>query len=204
MQAVFTPSTDWRGKAQLALGLASISVGAVAWIYSSRALGGLGLGSIVPWNPTASALLLPISIPLLIGGVGLSTYYFAMRRTWRASNRIESALYELESLVVQKNGLGESLPVPEISSGHISPKKARLNVGSSARAFALAEAIILLVTYGGLVQEYTSNLNMQNWIRANFAPGSYLLSYNAVVALAGILGILIFQLVPRRIRSRRT
>jgi hypothetical protein len=202
VQAVFTPRTDWKGKAQLVLGLASIIAGAAAWTYTSQALGGLGLGNIIPWNPTASVFLLPVSIPLLIGGVGLSTYYFAMRRTWRASNRIESALYELEALLGQKNGVGESSPVPETSSGLVPAKKARFSLGSSALAFALAEAIILLVIYGGLVQEYTSNLYMQNWVRANFEPGSYLLSYNAVLALAGILGILIFQLLPRKIRSR--
>jgi hypothetical protein len=204
VQAVFTPRTDWKGKAQLALGLVSLTAGAASWAYTSRALGGWGFGNFLPWNPTASALLLPISIPLLIGGVGLSTYYFAMRRTWRASNRIESALYELEALVGQKNGLGESSHGPNVSSGLVPApaKKARFSLGSSTLGFALAEAIILLVIYGGLVQEYTSNLYMQNWVRANFEPGSYLLSYNAVLALAGILGILIFQLLPRKIRSR--
>jgi hypothetical protein len=203
VQAVFTPRNDWRGKSQLALGLASIITGAGAWMYASKEIGSVGLGSVIPWNSTASALLLPISIPLLIGGVGLSTYCFAMRRTWRASNRIESALYELEALVGQKNGLGESSLGPETSSNGTPPKKARFNLGSNTLAFALAEAIILLMMYSGLVQEYTSNLNMQNWVRTNFAPGIYLLSFNAVLALAGILGISIFQLLPRKIRSKK-
>jgi len=44
---------------------------------------------------------------------------------------------------------------------------------------------------------------MQNWVQANFAPGSYLLNYNAVLVLAGLLGILIFQLVPRKLHSRK-
>lgn len=186
----------------MVLGLAFIISGTAAWIYTSKALGGWGLGSIIPLNPMASALLLPISIPLLIGGVGLSTYYFAMRKTWRASNRIESALYELEALVGQKNGVSEPSLGKETSLTLVPAKKSRLRFGSSALVFALAEAMILLVIYGGLVQEYTSNLNMQNWVHANFEPGSYLLSYNAVLALAGILGILIFQLLPRKIRSR--
>ena len=203
VQAVFTPKTDWKGKAQLTAGLVSIVLGASAWTYASRSLGGLGLGNVIPWSPTAAAFLLPLSLPLLMGGVGLSTYYFAMRRTWRASNRIESALYELEALVGQKNGLEESPKVPEASPSTIAMKKRRLSLGSSALAFALAEAIILLVIYGGLVQEYTSNLNMQNWIRANFSVGGYLLTYNAVLGLAGILGVVLFQLVPRRVRSKK-
>ena len=147
--------------------------------------------------------MLPISLPLLIGGVGLSTYYFAMKRTWRASNRIESALFELEALVAQKNGLGEPSKGAETPLSILPQHKRRFSFGSSALAFALAEAIILLVIYGGLVQEYSSNLNMQNWIRANFSMGTYLLSYNAVLGVAGILGVIVFQLLPKKIRSKK-
>lgn len=203
VQAVFTSKTDWKGRAQLTAGFASIILGASGWTYASRSLGGLGFGSVIPWSPTAATLLLPVSIPLLMGGVGLSTYYLAMRRTWRASNRIESALYELEALMGQKNGLGESPQIPNPSSNITATKKTRLGLGSSALAFALAEAIILLVIYGGLVREYASNLNMQNWVRANFSLGGYFLTYNAVLGLAGILGVILFQLVPRRVRSKK-
>lgn len=185
------------------MGLMSIIVGVASWTYASRTIGGLGVGYIIPWNPTAAAFLLPVSLPLLIGGVGLSTYYFAMKRTWRASNRIESALFELEAIVAQKNGLGELSKVTETAPGVIPQHKGRFSFGSSAMAFALAEAIILLVIYGGLVQEYTSNLNMQNWVRANFSMGSYLLSYNAVLGVAGILGVIVFQLLPKKIMSRK-
>ena len=203
MQAVFTPNSNWKGSAQQVLGLVSITVGIVSWTYASRSLGGFGVGNVIPWNPQAAAFLLPISLPLLIGGVGLSTYYFAMKRTWRASSRIESALFELEALVAQKNGLGESSKGAETLLSILPKQKRRFSLGSSALGFALAEAIILLVIYGGLVQEYSSNLNMQNWVRANFSMGSYLLSYNAVLGVAGILGVIVFQLVPRKIRSKK-
>ena len=202
VQAVFTPDAGWKGRAQVALGLFTMGVGTVAWAYSTRGLGGLGLGSIIPWDTSVSAILLPISIPLLIGGVGLCTYYLAMRRTWRASNRIESALYELEALVGQKNG-----PGPSLDQGALPNAKAagtpRLGLLSKALAIALVEAVILVMIYGGLVQEYVSNVNMQNWVRANFAPGSYLLNYNAVLVLAGLLGVLIFQLLPRKFQPKK-
>ena len=207
VQAVFTPSTNWTGRAQLALGLLAIGAGTGSWIYTTRALGGFGLGNVVPWNESVPAILLPISIPLLIGGVGLCTYFLAMRRTWRASNRIESALYELEALVGQKNGVpGSSIAVravPEAKSRNRSFHLPSFNLVSKALSIALVEAVLLVIIYGGLVQEYSSNVNMQNWIRSNFAPGSYLLSYNAVLVLAGLLGVLIFQLLPRRLQSRK-
>jgi hypothetical protein len=203
VQAVFTPSNNWKGKAQATLGLSAIGAGTAAWTYTTRGLGGFGLGSIIPWNASASAILLPISIPLLIGGVGLCTYYLAMRRTWRASNRIESALYELEALVGQKNGA----PGPSTDKGALpdvkAARKSRFGLVSKALTIALAEAVVLILIYGGLVQEYSSNVNMQNWVRANFAPGSYLLNYNAVLVLAGLLGVLIFQLLPRGLQSKK-
>jgi hypothetical protein len=207
VQAVFTPSTDWKGRVQLTLGLIAIGAGTASWVYTTRALGGFGLGNLIPWNESASALLLPISIPLLIGGVGLCTYFLAMRRTWRASNRIESTLYELEALVGQKNGvagspLGSGV-IPEAKKGGKRSSHLPFNLGSEALAIALVEAVLLIIIYGGLVREYASNVNMQNWVQANFSLGSYLLNYNAVLVLAGLLGAVIFQLLPRKLQSRK-
>jgi hypothetical protein len=178
----------------------------MSWIYTTRALGGFGFGNLVPWNASASNVLLPISIPLLITGVGLCTYFLAMRRTWRASNRIESALYELEALVSQRNDVAGSSSnaraVVEAKIGKRSFHLPSFNLVSKALGIALVEAVLLIIIYGGLVQEYASNVNMQSWVRANFAPGSYLLTYNAVLVLAGLLGVLIFQLLPKKLQSR--
>lgn len=206
VQAVFTASTNWKGRAQLALGLVGLGAGAASWIYTTRAFGGFGLGNLVPWNESASNILLPISIPLLIGGVALCTYFLVMRRTWRASNRIESALYELEALVSQRNGApgasSTERPVPDAKISKGSFHLPSFNLVSKALAIALVEAVLLITVYGGLVQEYASNMNMRNWVRSNFAPGSYLLNYNAVLVLAGLLGVLIFQLLPKKLQSR--
>ncbi len=209
VQAVFTPINNWKVKAQLTLGLVAIGAGTAAWTYTTRAFVGLGLGNPIPWNASASAILLPISIPLLIGGVGLCTYYLAMRRTWRASSRIESALYELETLVGQRNVVQGSAVVAGALPDAGKPKKhspnlPSFNLVSKALGIALVEAVLLIIIYGGLVQEYTSNVNMRNWVRANFAPGSYLLNYNAVLVVAGLLGVLIFQLLPRTFKQRNS
>ncbi len=208
VQAVFTTDASWKGRVQVLLGLVGVGVGTVAWMYSTRVLGGWGLGNLIPWDSSISAILLPISIPLLIAGVSLCTYSLAMRRTWRASNRIESALYELEALVGQKNPATESSSVaravPETKPARkFSFHLPSFNLVSKALAIALVEAVLLILIYGGLVQEYASNVNMQNWIRANFAPGSYLLNYNAVLVFAGLLGVLILQLLPRKLQSKK-
>ena len=203
VQAVFTPDAGWKGRAQVALGLIAIGVGAFEWVYSTRGLRGLGLGDQIPWDSSVSAFFLPLSVPLLIGGVGLCTYYLAMRRTWRASSRIESALYELEVLVGQKSTSQESPPVVGVAMDAKQAGRKSFGLPSKILSIALVEAIVMIVIFGGLVQEYGSNVNMQTWIRANFALGSYFLNYYGMLILAGLLGVAMFQIIPRRFRSRK-
>jgi len=200
-QAVFTPEASWKRRAQLALGLIAIGVGTGAWSYSARGFVGLGIGNLIPWDASVSAFLLPVSIPLLIGGVGLCTYYLAMRRTWQASSRIESALYELEALMEKKNS-----PDSDVKAGIVMEAKLmgrRSFHLPKVLAIALVEAIVMIIIYSGLVREYGSNVEMQDWVQANFAPGGYLLNYYGVLIVAGLLGVAIFQLIPRRLQSNR-
>ena len=74
---------------------------------------------------------------------------------------------------------------------------------SRALSIALVEAIAMIIIYGGLVQEYSSNVNMRSWVRANFALGGYFLNYYGVLILAGLLGVAIVQLIPRRLQPRK-
>ena len=125
-----------------------------------------------------------------------------MRRTWRASSRIESALYELEVLVGQKSTSQDS---PAVVGVVMEAKRTGRAFGlpSKALSIALIEAIAMIIIYGGLVREYSSNVNMQNWVRTNFALGGYFLNYYGLLILAGLLGVAIFRLIPRRFQSRK-
>jgi hypothetical protein len=202
VQAVFTSKSDRRGRAQVIFGLAAVVAGAASWTYTTRTLGRAGLDSPIPWNASASAILLPISIPILIGGVGLCTYYLAMKGTWRASNRIELALLELEALVGQKNAVSNPWHDPSDIPDGKRNRRLQSDFLSGTLAIALVEAAVLLIIYGGLVKEYVSNVNMQNWVQSNFAPGTYLLNYYTVLICAGLLGMLIFRLQPRKPQPR--
>jgi hypothetical protein len=42
-----------------------------------------------------------------------------------------------------------------------------------------------------MVQEYTSNVNIRNWVTANFAFGDYFLNYNAVLIITVLLEALL-------------
>src|SRR6266540_4026618 len=85
VQAIFTTEDDWKAKTTLALGLFASTAGAASWAWSIQAS--------LPLTFVSLAML------LVIGGVGLSTYSLAVRRTRQENNRIRSALYELEVLV---------------------------------------------------------------------------------------------------------
>lgn len=133
----------------------------------------------------------------------MCTYYLAMRRTWRARNRIESALFEFEALVAQNNG--GAMPTSGLA---VTPEtkvemRSRSSIVSKALAFAIVQSAILIIMYTGLVREYIANSNMQNWVRANFAPGTYLLNYDAVLVMTGIIGILVFQLIPMKLHPKK-
>src|SRR3989442_14008337 len=100
-----------------------------------------------------------------------------MRRTWRASNRIQSALYELEALVGQKNGVAGT-PVgggviPEAKKGgKRSFHLPSFNVGSKALAMALVEAVLLVIGDGGAVPKQAPDGNKANSPAGSFTTGT--------------------------------
>jgi len=135
---------------------------------------------------------------LVIVGVGLFMYSFALRRTRQETDRLRSALYELEVLVEPKNGPTESAidPQPKVESriGNGLP-----HGGSKTLGIVIAETAILVIFYGGLVQEYVSNVNMQQWVRSSIWPAAFILNYNALfLVIGGLLGTATFQLLTRK------
>ncbi len=182
VQAIFTVEENWKGKAPAAIGVFSVGLGAVLWGWFII-------------QGTSSLALVSLSILLVTVGVGLCAYALALRKSKQENDRLRSALYELEVLVEPKNG-------PTDSAVELDPKGDPALVRGEPRrmskilALAMAEAIVLIMVYAGLVQEYASNINMQRWVLANIWPGAYVLNYNALfLVLGGVLGTLTFQLI---------
>jgi len=197
VQAIFTPTNDSRGKVVIGVGLLVVALGAFFWLASLRSFSdGSSLG-ITSTGGLFSILFQPLAIILFIGGVGLCTYSFAVRRARQDNYRIEAAVYELQTLIEGKTGV----PVPSTDvkpSGKVATSRGYRLHFSKAFGAALVEGVLLLFAYAGLVQEYNSNLDMQGWVRANFGFGGYILSYNSVLLLiAGLLGYSFFQIANR-------
>ncbi len=83
-----------------------------------------------------------------------------------------------------------------------SSQKERLTI-SRTMLVALVEVVGLIALYAGLVQEYSTNLGMQSWVRSNFSFGQYFLSYDAVLVLTGLIAVISFRFLPWRRRSSK-
>ena len=98
------------------------------------------------------------------------------------------------------NNLADVVPASVVEAKRAGRKS--FGLPSKALSIALVEAIVMIMIYVGLVREYSSNVNMQNWVRTNFALGGYFLNYYGLLILAGLLGVAIFRLIPRRLQSK--
>lgn len=185
MQAIFTREENWKGRVPAAIGLLAGGSGATLW-------------SLLIIQGSSSLSLVSLSILLVTVGVGLSVYSLSVRRTRQENNRLRSALYDLEVLVEPKTGPTDSTNEADVKNETTSAKPQPRRV-SRTLALAVTEAVILVIIYAGLVQEYASNINMQRWVRTNVWPGAFILNYNALfLVLGGLLGTLVFQLVMRK------
>lgn len=185
VDAIFTREKNRNAEGAAILGVLGIGAGAVFWTWSII-------------QESASLSQVSLSMLLVISGVALCMYSLAVRRTRQETERLRSALYELEVLAEPKNGptdLGlETVTNGESRIGNGLPHRQSKTVG-----IIVAQTVVLVIFYGFLVQEYISNVNMQQWVRANIWPGAYLLSYNVLfLVVGGLLGTLTFQLLLRK------
>ncbi len=203
VEAVFTSDGDTHRNVRYIVGLLTIGTGAALWIWGIRPLTSSNPNLIQLDGLSSSLILMSAAMSMVIGGVGWCTYLLAVRRTMRENNKIRSAIYELEALVESRNGVQDPTPTARLDmklpEGQASPRRI-----SKSMIVALVEAVMLIIVYTGLVQEYASNINMQQWVHANISFGAYLLNYNVVLLLtAGLSGALAYQLLQGARSSRK-
>jgi hypothetical protein len=187
VEAIFTTEKNWKGKSAAAFGVSGLGTGAILWSW-------------LIIQGSSSLTLVSLSMLLVISGVGLCMYSFAIRRTRQETDRLRSALYELDVLTEPKIDATELAPEP-YPNGQSRIGNGLPHRSSKTVAIVIAETIGLVVFYGGLVQEYVSNVNMQQWVRSSIWPAAYILNYNALfLVIGGLLGTASFQLLTRKSR----
>ena len=70
-----------------------------------------------------------------------------------------------------------------------SLEERRLNFRLSLVVFL--QGCLLVTLFAGLVEEYGSNLTMQEWVNSSFSFGQVLLTWQAVLAISFLMGLLV-------------
>lgn len=195
VQAIFTSRNKRRGNIVAIVGLLAIGIGAALWMRSVQGLNG-SLSPVI-LSQLVSPSLIPASLGFLavLAGVGLCTYSIVLRRGKLEHYKDDNDFSELEVSTEQRDRYLDLAADSEIGEDPPAGRLARRGL-SRTHAVAIVQSLTLMALYGGLVQEYNSNISMQAWIRANFALGGYLLNYNTMLVVAGVLGVLMFQFLP--------
>src|SRR5947207_526194 len=69
--------------------------------------------------------------------------------------------------------------------------------------FAFIQSSVIAALYAGLVEEYQSNLSMQQLVRLAFPTAKYILNWETVLVLSTLLGLITTQFLPGRILAER-
>src|SRR6266571_5353129 len=69
--------------------------------------------------------------------------------------------------------------------------------------FAFIQSFVISALYAGLVEEYQSNLTMQQWVRLVFPTAKYILNGETVLVLSTLLGLITAQFLPGRLLAER-
>jgi len=85
-----------------------------------------------------------------------------------------------------------------------NPARGSLPTTDMRRAlFAFIQSTLIAALYTGLVEEYQSNLSMQQWVRLAFPTAKYVLNWETVLVLSTLLGLITTQFLPGRILAER-
>jgi hypothetical protein len=126
----------------------------------------------------SSLVLVPLGLLFVVSGAGLS---LALRRPQPSPSS------------GQKSTDNEDDPVQlPLSARPISFNSLKLGV------VAFFETLFIITLYAGVLDEYQSNLSMQDWVRRTLPTAQILLSYPALIILSGILALLAMQFLPGR------
>jgi len=128
---------------------------------------------------------------------------------WAALTRRAHAVHHLR-FEEDARPIGSKMGVNAIFSSDDSEnpqKTSPFRIGWISRRLIadIVELNLVLIFYAGFVQDYSSNLYLQSWIRATFPWGRYVLNYYAVLTAAVIAGFLMIWLIQKqRLETRQS
>jgi len=187
VDAIFTPDREQRD-ARLRIGIAGILVGIALWTtvaLDSRYPYLFGASEISSY---ASITYASIGLVFVISGAGVCETYYALRSPHRNNSPLDTEMRTSNDAILS---IRESLQgYGEPRAGILSSNDLKLGL------IAFIQSCIMLSLYSGLADEYHSNLSMRIWVSSIFPYGGLVLSWEAVLATAALLGLIVIQFLP--------
>ncbi len=193
VQSIFT--TDRRGDGNTtaaAVGLFAVAGGVSVWAWTVMNLN-ISNGPNISQSVASSALAFAsLGMLTVLAGTSLCVYSFAKRRKNLGRN---TAGFSLHSNSPDTGFTNESSDRDApIRDDWDSTRDLKLtDPMSKTFVTVVAQSLVYVTFYGGLVAEYNDNPRMQAWVQTNLPLVGNLLNYYGVVLLSGLLGVLVVQ-----------
>jgi len=188
------------------LSVALVGMGVAFWVWPIETLTDQAQGYVQGSTVVHSLIYIFLATQLTTIGVAFYAYSLSNRRSVEEHDEIEAAIDRLEGLLVEhKMSRLTTPPTVGIDIGKLRDNVSRHRL-SRLHILSVVEAILLVVLYGWLANEYRSNVFMQGWVQSNIPWMTVLLSEYAFYVVTGLVfGALVSQLGflrPRLMRKR--
>lgn len=177
------------------LSVALVGMGVAMWIWPIETLTDQAQGYVQGSTVVHSLIYIFLATQLTTVGVAFYAYSLSNRRSVEEHDEIEAAIDRLEGLLVEhKMSRLTTPPTVGIDIGQLRNNVSRHRL-SRLHILSVVEAILLVVLYGWLVNEYRSNVFMQGWVQSNVPwTGIFLSEYSFYMAAGLVFGALVSQL----------
>ena len=127
---------------------------------------------------------------LVISGAGICTASSIDDAS--IGDEIDVAELEKPDVIPNGNSLSDSQRVRE--------RRSRISFRPSIwyGVITFVQSCIAIAFYSGLAVDYRSNVSMQQWVQVVFPAGRYLLSWEAVLFVSAVFGLVMTQFAPGR------
>ena len=174
---------------RLLIGLAGIIVGITLWTEVAIDSSYQNLFGASEISSYVSVVFASLGLVFVISGAGICKTYYAPTSAHRKHS--ESDIDNPSSThTVLPNEQSPIQGYGEPRAGVLSSKNVKLGL------IAFIQCCIILSLYSGLADEYHSNLSMRLWVSSVFPYGGLVLSWEAVLFTAALLGLIVVQFLP--------
>jgi hypothetical protein len=191
IEAIFSNTREKRDPSFL-IGLSAITAGATSWtiLVIDRYAKPFAEPIISSYM---SILLSSFGILLVVGGIGICTAFPTVRQE-AGHDDTQGSIDSLRADILSN---GKSLRSRIGESG-----RSRIRIISDSTKYgvvAFVQSCFAIALYGGLTDEYQSNIVLLHWVQTVFPSASYLLTWQAVLITAAIFGVVVSQFTPGRV-----